>query len=77
MPKKTPRTCVTPTVLLQHMQGMEQRLTSRMDGLGNKMDRMHVNLSAQIDAIDQRLDVIEIENLPKRVAKLERVVGIR
>ncbi len=63
--------------LTKRIDGAESSLTTRMDRLENKVDRMHVNLSGQIDAIDKRLDAVEIEFLPKRVAKLERVAGIR
>jgi len=88
MLKKHSRTGVTPAILLQHMRGMEQRLSRNIEDtktelkgditrIETKMDRMHVNLSGQIGALDERLDSVEIEFLPKRVAKLEKVVGMR
>ena len=46
---------------------------SRMDRLENKMDRIHMNLSGQIDAIDQRLDDVEVVQVPK----LKKAVGMR
>jgi len=45
-----------------------------MGGLEGRMDRMERNLTAQIEAIDKRLDAVEIEELPKRVQKLEKMV---
>lgn len=47
------------------MRDMEQRLTERID-------RGERNLSQQIDAINHRLDALEIEDLPQRVALLEQ-----
>jgi hypothetical protein len=85
---------ITLKDVISHMQGMELRLTKRIDdgdaklakridsvevglsGLSRQIDRVERNLTGQIDAIDQRLDAIEIESLPKRVKKLERTVGI-
>ena len=73
---------ITPAILLQHMRGMEGRLTKRMDGMDQRMDRVetHVlrlerNLTSQIDAIDKRLDAMEIEFLPKRVEVLEMAIS--
>lgn len=69
---------ITLGTIMDHMRGMETRLTiridgldGRMDGLEQRMDRMEKNLTRQIDAIDKRLDAIEIENLPKRVKCIE------
>ena len=76
---------ITPGILLTHMRGMEQRLVQRIDklegridgmeqGIGNlthRIDRLDINLTRQIGAIDRRLDTIEIESLPRRVAVLE------
>jgi hypothetical protein len=84
---------VTTAMLLQHMRGMEQRLstrverldeklttridgvdaklTQRIDRLDARIDRLEANLTRQIDGIDKRLDAIEIEHLPKRVARIE------
>ena len=74
---------ITPAILLKHMQAMEQRLGGRIDGVKNdvqrleiKSDRSHALLSNQIATIDQRLDAVEIEYLPKRVTRLEKVVGV-
>lgn len=76
---------VTPKMLLDHMRGMEERLFKkiseeirtvhqRIDRLEVHVDRIEKKLtliSTQIENIDQRLDTIEIENLPHRVAALE------
>ncbi len=81
---------ITLGVIMQHMQGMELRLTrriddvdhrlsglnGRVDNLDKKLDRIYHNLSFQIDAIDKRLDEIEIEQLPKRVTAIERHLGL-
>jgi len=74
---------ITLRILFEHMQGMEQRLTKRMDGFDNRMDslaarldRVHASLSQQIDAIDKRLDAVEVENLPRRVRRLEKHCGL-
>ncbi|HAI98501.1 TPA: hypothetical protein DCL30_03070 [Candidatus Peribacteria bacterium] len=68
-------------VLMEAIGALDKRvgrLETKMDGLETRMirletrvDRMEVNLTDQIDAIDKRLDAIEIETLPKRVKKLE------
>jgi uncharacterized protein Yka (UPF0111/DUF47 family) len=70
-------------VLLSRIEGVEKslgarmdRLEKRMDRLEEKIDRVERNLTNQIDAIDQRLDAIEIELLPKRVARLEKHMGL-
>ena len=78
---------ITLGTIMEHMRGMEQRVTSRiqdvhedlskrMDGLDAKLtgrlDRLERNLTSQIDAIDKRLDAMEVEHLPKRVARIER-----
>ena len=71
---------ITLKDVISHMQGMEQRLTKRIDDvdarLTRQIDRVERNLTGQIDAIDQRLDALEIERLPKRMKKLERAIGI-
>lgn len=77
---------ITLSIILEHLRAFETRmlgklqavdgrmglLESRIDKLGNRMDRMECNLTAQIDAIDKRLDEVEIEYLPKRVSRIER-----
>ena len=71
---------VTPAVLLQHMQGMERRLTERIDGVEQKVDRLeikvdrhHAQTMVAFDNIDERLDDLEVVQVPK----LKKVVGIR
>ena len=74
---------ITMQTLLQHMQGMEQRLMEKIEGiqidmknLEHKVDRGFAQTGIQIDNIDKRLDAIEIEQLPKRVTKLEAAMGM-
>jgi len=74
---------ITLATILEHIQGLRDDVTGRlghieqqMDRMVTRMDRMEQNLTNQIDAIDKRLDEIEIELLPKRVAKLEEAVGM-
>jgi predicted nucleic acid-binding Zn-ribbon protein len=80
---------ITLQTVLEHMQNMQQTLSGQireiretmatktdLQHLEVKVDRNHASLTQQIDALDQRLDAIEIENLPKRVTKLEQVVGV-
>ena len=43
----------------------------RFDELEQTIQMVETNLSRQIDAIDHRLDEIEIEGLPSRIKKLE------
>lgn len=51
-------------------------IESRMNRLEDKMERVHRNLSSQLDAIDKRLDAVEIEFLPKRVQRIEKHLGL-
>ncbi len=67
---------ITLKDVISHLQAMEQRLTNNDARLEKQIERVERNLTAQIDAIDQRLDAIEIEKLPKRMKKLERAMGI-
>ena len=81
-----PSSDITPKILLEHMQGMQQALTreiQRVDGkvdvLAEKIDanegraeQRHAVVIAALDNIDERLDVIEIEELPK----IKKTVGI-
>jgi hypothetical protein len=75
---------ITLGTVMQHMQHLHgivlahfDRLEAKFDQLETKVDRNHINLSSQIEAIDKRLDSIEIEALPRRVTVLEKKVGIR
>ena len=72
---------ITPKVLLEHMQNMQRVLGGKIDQnrLELKADIQRVErkvdiLKVGVDNIDKRLDAIEIENLPKRVAVLEAAV---
>ena len=76
---------ITLKTVLDHMTAMEQRLSGRFNGVDarlsaiegrlggieQKLSHAEAKLSWQIDAIDKRLDGIEIEKLPKRIARLE------
>ena len=70
--------------LTQRIDGVEQRLTKRIDGvessltqridkLERKVDRNHIQISAQIDALDKRLDDLEVVQIPT----LKRAIGSR
>jgi DNA-binding FrmR family transcriptional regulator len=66
------------------IQESEERMTRRLDRMEGRLerierriDRMEANLTCQIDAIDKRLDAIEIEKLPQKVKKLEVALGTR
>lgn len=72
---------ITPAVLLAHIQAvgndvrtLDTRLGTVERSLGSRIDRLQSNLTAQINAIDKRLDAVEIEFLPKRVRSLEQAV---
>lgn len=64
---------VTPAILLQHMQAMEGRIMEKFDQLEQKVDRNHVILSTQITNLDERLDDLEVVQVPK----LKKAVGMR
>ena len=85
---------ITPAILLQHMQGMEQRINAqvgtvekkvdnlaiKVDNLaikvGNlevKVDRNQAFLTMQLDNIVERLDDIEVVQVPT----LKKAVGMR
>lgn len=80
---------ITFKTVIEHIQaqGVEFRgafraVNERIDALSTQVgtlresvERNHRNLTTQINAIDKRLDAIEIENLPRRVATLERSVA--
>jgi hypothetical protein len=87
MKKKT----VTLGTIMSHMTNMKEDLIERIDdvktslnarindvntGLNARMDRMERNLTRQIDGIDKRLDAVEIEQLPRRVRKIEEHLGL-
>ncbi len=72
---------ITPAILLQHMQGMEQRLREdfmaqilESEGrLTQKIEFSERNIIRQIDGIDERVDDIETVQIPM----LKKAVGIR
>lgn len=54
--------------------GVHTGLSTSISNLGTQMHAMEQRLLRQIDAIDERLDDIEIETLPQRVAQLEKAL---
>lgn len=56
------------------LQGSIDDVTNGVSSLSNRIDVLETNLTRQIDAIDARLDAIEIESLPRRVTALEKAV---
>ncbi len=69
---------ITPAILLQHMQGMKHELkqdihglAKRMDRLEEKVDRGFAHLNVRISNIDERLDDIEVGELPRIRKKLK------
>jgi len=80
---------ITLKTVIEHIQaqGVEFRgefrkvqeridvLSTTINNLRETVERNHRNLTVQIDAIDKRLDAIEIENLPRRITTLERSVA--
>ncbi len=82
----TPDSDITARMLLEHLRQMEQRLTASIQGvqadvraveakLTRRIDRLETNLATQLDAIDRRVDGLEMEHLPRRVAGLEQRLG--
>lgn len=80
---------ITLATVLEHMQNMQRVLTEQMQSiqktmatkddlqaLNTKVDRHYRNFMGQLDAVDDRLGTLEIEQLPKRVTRLEEAVGI-
>ncbi len=76
---------ITPKILLEHMQAMQASLSGKIDALAEgmgmritkvedgiqRLERKIDTLTIGVDAIDARLDAIEIERLPQRVSVLE------
>lgn len=79
---------ITPAILLQHMRGMEKRLTDHMNVRFIKVDERFVKVEARLESlenktslismqiknIDHRLDDIEVGDLPRirKVLKMRR-----
>lgn len=82
---------VTPAVLLQHMQGMETRLSERISGvestLSSRLDRVEQGLADLKTTVDRNhiQTTAQIDMLDKRlddiecvqVPTLKKAVGIR
>ena len=62
---------ITLKAVLDHIVAMEGRISTRIDNVQKELCSGFANLTRQIEAIDHRLDEIEIANLPKRVKVLE------
>jgi hypothetical protein len=60
------------SVVRDELRAVEQRLGDRIRHLESRVARSETTLSQQIDGIDKRLDELEIVQLPRRVAALER-----
>ena len=78
---------ITPAVLLEHMQGMEQRLTENFTKQFQGLDKKFTKRCDSIDTALQRLykkrietvvqlDAIKKEQLPKRVRRIEKHLGL-
>ena len=70
---------ITLRTILDHMRGLEDRINKRFDGIDMRfnavdarIDLLGRNLTRQINAIDKRLDEIEIAKLPQRVERIEQ-----
>lgn len=48
---------------------------SRLGSVERRIDALDASLSRQIDGIDKRLDEVEIERLPKRLAVVEAAIA--
>lgn len=66
---------ITLNTVLEHLSSMEQRLSGCISDVSSEMRAMEKRLLVQIDAIDERLDDIEIETLPKRVIQIEKALS--
>lgn len=67
------------STLGSRIDSLDTRLSGKIESLATRMDRMERkmdNHTLQLDAIDKRLDAVEIEDLPKRVRRLERHTGL-
>lgn len=58
--------------LMEHMQIVMNELRDLRKEMNSRFTSLERRLTMQIDAIDQRLDAVEIENLPKRVRRIEK-----
>lgn len=48
---------------------------TRLGGVERRIESLDASLSRQIDGIDKRLDEVEIERLPKRMAVVEAALS--
>jgi hypothetical protein len=67
---------ITLRMIFEHMLAMDQRLTHRIDGLSTDIKRVERKVDialVQIGNIDERLDHLEVVELPK----IRKAVGIR
>lgn len=82
---------ITWAIVLQHMQGMEQRLSERIDGtrteLKGDINSLRTELKGDLNRIERKVDIalVQIGNLDQRlddievvqVPKLKKAVGMR
>ncbi len=68
---------ITPRLLLEHMQGMEQRINKRFDAVdqrfesvGARIDRLDHKLSTRLDRLENKLST-QIEHIDKRLDDIE------
>ncbi len=61
---------ITLTTILEHLRAFEKRVNDRFNAMDRRFDeaderadRRYRNLTGQIDAIDKRLDMVEIAAL--------------
>lgn len=63
-------------ILMDEIKNVRQEMGEGFRRVYSDMQKMEHRLVIQIDAIDQRLDAIEIENIPKRMCKVEKHLGL-
>jgi predicted nucleic acid-binding Zn-ribbon protein len=64
-------------VRMDRLEQRMDRVEQRLDRGEQRIDRLERNLTQQLDGIDRRLDILEIEKLPARVTSLEKMVNGR
>jgi septal ring factor EnvC (AmiA/AmiB activator) len=63
-------TDITVSTILQHMQGMEERIMTKVDSLDRKVDR----LERKVDGLEKKADLLEkkVDGLEQSVRGLHR-----
>ncbi|MBU0457956.1 hypothetical protein KJ652_05305 [Patescibacteria group bacterium] len=70
---------ITNRVLLSHMQHHVLRLDNKIDAIGKDLKefRNEFKIFAHgVDELDDRVQDIEIENLPKRMSRVEKKLSL-